>query len=164
MNVVLLVATIVVVVPLVAVDTGKRLDATLDHEETYFPFVVMSSVCLFVCALGECSCVQPLGAGGAGGQACLARCARAACDNARHCVRARSGIMVYGIKMHFKIAEFEWRAASLPVVRRLLRSFNFTMGVCTVMFALRIAMLLSLFSKVRACAGGDAQVRPTVRD
>ena len=55
MNVVLLVATIVVVVPLVAVDTNRRLDATLDHEETYFPFVVMSSVCLFVCALGETS-------------------------------------------------------------------------------------------------------------
>ena len=57
---------------------------------------------------------------------------------------------MYGIKMHFKIAEYEWREASLPVVRKLLRSFNFTMGVCTVMFALRIAMLLSLFSKVRA--------------
>lgn len=38
----------------------------------------------------------------------------------------------------------------MPTVKKLLRSLNGTMAACTVMFALRIAMLLALF---------DARVR-----
>jgi len=54
MNLVLLAATIVVVVPLVLVDPDDPMNRTLDHEETYFPFVIMSSGCLFMCAAGTC--------------------------------------------------------------------------------------------------------------
>jgi len=54
MLVVMLVATIVVIVPLLLIRNHEYLSHALDDEKTYFPFVITSSSCLFVCAAGAC--------------------------------------------------------------------------------------------------------------